>query len=226
MSSAAYAGLSGPGLESSARAGSGDPRDLLRVDISAFDSLSLNSGSAMISFNGGATQILINRESDTDFFAMDPHCTHAGCIVPPYSIASNDITCPCHGSKYDIHGHRLSGPAVGDLLPYASQFDGVSTLSIELPGFTHRINQISVESSAPGTVRMRLSFPAIAGGQYRIRHAAALADPFVIASFAITAVGPADKTVLNGTGATASVWVDSANTTGFYVLDLLVFQTA
>jgi cytochrome b6-f complex iron-sulfur subunit len=41
-------------------------------------------------------------------FAISAVCTHLGCVV-----AQDDkgLVCPCHGSRFDVNGKPLSGPA-------------------------------------------------------------------------------------------------------------------
>lgn len=46
-------------------------------------------------------------------YAMSAVCTHLGCTVGP--PASSRITCPCHGSVYDLNGGNLVGPAAAPL---------------------------------------------------------------------------------------------------------------
>lgn len=220
MSSAVYAGVSGGCVAAL------NPAELLTIDVATFQEFDLPYGSIIITFNGGATKILINRESPTDFYALDPRCTHAGCQVNPYSIANNAIVCPCHGSQYDIAGQVVHGPAQNNLQTYATRFEGNSTLKIEVPGLVLRMDNIALQSSSAAGLRMRLTFPTMAGSQYHVRHTADLSAPFEITSFALTAAGIANQTTFTGTGAPASVFVDSAGGAGFFVLELLVFQLA
>ena len=94
MTSAVYAAFSGSRLAAL------DAVDNLQIDVASFPDLDLAGGSIIITFNSGTTKILINRDSPTDFYALDPRCTHAGCQVNPYSIATNTSVCPCHGSQF------------------------------------------------------------------------------------------------------------------------------
>jgi Rieske Fe-S protein len=50
-------------------------------------------------------------------YAMTAICTHQGCTVDLPVGAS--LTCPCHGSQYDLSGGNLVGPAVNPLVHYA-----------------------------------------------------------------------------------------------------------
>lgn len=44
------------------------------------------------------------------FRAMSSVCTHLGCITR-YQPDLNIIACPCHGSKYNLSGDVIAGPA-------------------------------------------------------------------------------------------------------------------
>lgn len=224
MTCSAWAGLTGPCRPPAAHAAVYNFKDGLRLNIDAFPSLMFNSGSAIITFDAEATLILVNRESDTDFFAMDPHCTHMGCTIEPYSIVSNTSVCPCHGSEFDIHGQVVLGPAVVALNNYATQFEGPSTLHIEVPGLVHRIDEIALHSTSPGSTRMRLSFPTMLGSKYQVRYSPDLANPFEVIGYSPTPGGLADQTILDGTGAAATVFVDAAGGGGFFTLELMVYE--
>jgi cytochrome b6-f complex iron-sulfur subunit len=43
-------------------------------------------------------------------FALSQKCTHLGCRVP-FCESSGRFECPCHGSKYDLAGEWIEGPA-------------------------------------------------------------------------------------------------------------------
>ena len=48
------------------------------------------------------------------FTAFDATCPHQGCPVS-FNESGDGFTCPCHGSRFDTKGKRLSGPALGPL---------------------------------------------------------------------------------------------------------------
>lgn len=45
-------------------------------------------------------------------YALSGVCSHLGCVV---SKNGSDFECPCHGSKFDLFGGVLSGPAIQPL---------------------------------------------------------------------------------------------------------------
>jgi len=53
------------------------------------------SGMALVSDNGA-------------LYALDLACTHLGCRV---NVNPADISCPCHGSRFNLRGEVLQGPA-------------------------------------------------------------------------------------------------------------------
>jgi cytochrome b6-f complex iron-sulfur subunit len=46
------------------------------------------------------------------FSAMSLVCTHLGCTV---EVKTNELACPCHGSRYGMDGKVTKGPAVEPL---------------------------------------------------------------------------------------------------------------
>ncbi len=56
------------------------------------------------------------RDEDGTLHAVSPTCTHLGCRVS-FNTAERSWDCPCHGSRFDVDGHVLQGPAVKDLAP-------------------------------------------------------------------------------------------------------------
>ena len=54
------------------------------------------------------------RDDAGELHAVSSTCTHLGCRVG-FNNAERTWDCPCHGSRFDIDGHVLEGPAVRDL---------------------------------------------------------------------------------------------------------------
>ncbi|MGH4011893.1 MAG: FAD-dependent oxidoreductase [Pseudonocardiaceae bacterium] len=54
------------------------------------------------------------REPDTTLHAVSLRCTHLGCLLR-FNGAERSWDCPCHGSRFDVDGSVLEGPAVRPL---------------------------------------------------------------------------------------------------------------
>lgn len=88
------------------------------VDVSSLNT----DGATLVTSTPGldGTPILVVRESAGHFHALSMQCTHEGCPVKP--PVQGVITCPCHGSQYDIEGHVKRGPAQLSLARYAVEY--------------------------------------------------------------------------------------------------------
>ncbi len=56
------------------------------------------------------------RDGEGHLHAVSPTCTHLGCEVR-FNPAEASWDCPCHGSRFDVDGKVLEGPAVHPLAP-------------------------------------------------------------------------------------------------------------
>ena len=54
------------------------------------------------------------RDDDGLLHAVSATCTHLGCRVA-FNTAERTWDCPCHGSRFDVDGRVVQGPAVEDL---------------------------------------------------------------------------------------------------------------
>jgi nitrite reductase/ring-hydroxylating ferredoxin subunit len=164
--------------------------------------------------------ILINRAPGGQFHALNSECTHAGCVVSPYSQSAGACICPCHGSRYAIDGARTGGPAFFPLLNYAVKFDGADQLIIELPDLPHEIHASLVRNDAGSAAGLRLEFLAFAHIDYEIMFQPSLSAPWQVTPFALTPEGPLDQTVFTGNDDFASAYVDTALQTGFLTVTM------
>lgn len=56
---------------------------------------------------------LIVRKTGEKIVALSSSCTHLGCKI--IRETDNKLICPCHGSKFNLDGHPITGPAVKPL---------------------------------------------------------------------------------------------------------------
>ena len=74
---------------------------------SSLDELLPNSMRA-VTLSG--TSVLLVREGD-QVYALEPRCGHQGGPLPEETLEGHVVTCPWHGSQYDVRtGRALRGP--------------------------------------------------------------------------------------------------------------------
>ena len=72
--------------------------------------------------NGGIIKINnskvgIYKDSDGNIYAVDPTCTHLGCLLT-WNNLDKTWDCPCHGSRFDFTGKNIYNPAIKNLYRY------------------------------------------------------------------------------------------------------------
>ena len=73
----------------------------------------LPSGEARVVRDGvGKTGVYRNESGELQAVSM--RCTHLGCLLR-WNGAEKSWDCPCHGSRFDVDGSVLEGPAVSPL---------------------------------------------------------------------------------------------------------------
>ena len=87
---------------------------------------SLRPGEGAIARHDGA-RAACYRDEEGEIHAVSMTCTHLGCQVA-FNTAERTWDCPCHGSRFDIDGRVLEGPAVKDLSPKTSTSNEGATL--------------------------------------------------------------------------------------------------
>ncbi|MHC9294546.1 Rieske (2Fe-2S) protein [Mycobacterium sp. LTG2003] len=74
----------------------------------------------------GKEAVVITQPTAGDFQGFSSVCTHAGCAVS--EVVGTSITCPCHGSSFNLDGTVAKGPAKRplDAKPIAVQGDSIT----------------------------------------------------------------------------------------------------
>jgi Rieske Fe-S protein len=62
----------------------------------------------------GAGKTGVYRDEAGTLHAVSLRCTHLGCLLR-FNGAERSWDCPCHGSRFDVDGAVLEGPAVHPL---------------------------------------------------------------------------------------------------------------
>ncbi|MFE8944730.1 FAD-dependent oxidoreductase [Streptomyces sp. NPDC007856] len=84
--------------------------DRLRPPASV-DGLAPGDG-AVVRADGG--RLAVHRDDEGALHAVSARCTHLGCLVA-FNRSERAWECPCHGSRFDVDGAVLQGPAVRPL---------------------------------------------------------------------------------------------------------------
>jgi len=67
--------------------------------------------------------------SDIGLMALWQKCVHLGCRVPS-CVPSQGFECPCHGSKYNLHGEYEAGPAPRNMDRFGVSIDSAGELVV------------------------------------------------------------------------------------------------
>jgi nitrite reductase/ring-hydroxylating ferredoxin subunit len=98
------------------------------TNVTALDQL---GDHALAAFGVNGRQIAIARVENA-FYAFGDTCTHQGCSLADGALAGTTVTCPCHGSQFDVTtGEVLRGPAREPVPSYPVQVEN-GVLSAEV----------------------------------------------------------------------------------------------
>ena len=65
----------------------------------------------MRAFDVAGTKVTV-ANANGHLYGFDNTCTHAGCSLAQGKLQGTTVTCPCHGSQFDVtSGAVLRGPA-------------------------------------------------------------------------------------------------------------------
>ena len=87
--------------------------DRLKSGLDADQTSALAPGTGAI-FDVEGEKVAVHRDDDGRLHVRSAACTHLGCIVA-WNDAERSWDCPCHGSRFDVDGEVLQGPATSPL---------------------------------------------------------------------------------------------------------------
>jgi cytochrome b6-f complex iron-sulfur subunit len=93
---------------------------VLTIDSSS--PLASTGTAASVHYQSGS--ILVDHPSDNVFNALSSICTHQSCTIDSFDSGKSQFVCPCHGSRFDVNGNVVQGPAGSPLPKYSTQFEG------------------------------------------------------------------------------------------------------
>jgi nitrite reductase/ring-hydroxylating ferredoxin subunit len=97
------------------------------MQVRVTDANNLAEGEMRV-FDIGGTKVSI-ASTGGRLFAFDNTCTHRGCSLGEGELAGTTVTCPCHGSQFDVtSGAVIRGPAQQPVRSRLVEVDGEDLL--------------------------------------------------------------------------------------------------
>ena len=82
----------------------------------------------MRAFDVAGTKVDV-ANADGQLYAFDDTCTHRGCSLATGKLDGTTVTCPCHGSQFDVtSGAVIRGPAARPVRSRSVQIAGEDLL--------------------------------------------------------------------------------------------------
>jgi Rieske Fe-S protein len=201
----------------------------IKIKLSEFPVLLSANGSVRLGINpisgnapsGPYYPVVVNRGPGQEFYALTSQCQHASCVVESFNPDIGSMYCFCHKSQYAIDGRNIAGPAPRPLPRFDLAYDGLDTLTIQIPGLGYSVDLAPVTASSGP--RIKLSFQSIENATYHLQFRQKTSDAWTRVAFSVTQDGGMDQVDLGGSGAMQSMWVDKKTSTGFYsiILELI-----
>ena len=76
----------------------------------------------------GPVLVIRNPATPAALSAVNPTCTHQGCLVA-WKSERKAFVCPCHGANFKANGAVIQGPARKALATYTAKIEGNSVLA-------------------------------------------------------------------------------------------------
>lgn len=93
---------------------------ILLINIDSSSPLANTGGAALVNFQSGS--VLVDHPSADVYNALSSICTHQNCLITNFDSSTNQFVCTCHGSRFDVNGKVVQGPANSPLQQYPIQF--------------------------------------------------------------------------------------------------------
>ena len=91
--------------------------------VKAATTKNLQAGS-MVGFEDGGKELVL-ANVDGKYYAIGNRCTHMNCMLSDGTLNGSNVTCPCHGSVFDLTtGTVVKGPARKPEPVYQTKVEG------------------------------------------------------------------------------------------------------
>jgi nitrite reductase/ring-hydroxylating ferredoxin subunit len=82
----------------------------------------------MIGVETSGKEIVVANLEGT-YYAIGSRCTHMSCMLSDGTLKGGNVTCPCHGSTFDVRtGSVVKGPAKKPEPAYQTKIEGEQIL--------------------------------------------------------------------------------------------------
>jgi nitrite reductase/ring-hydroxylating ferredoxin subunit len=82
----------------------------------------------MIGVEAGGKEIVVTNV-EGKYYAIGNRCTHMSCMLSDGTLKGGKVTCPCHGSIFDVKtGSVVKGPAKKPEPAYETKMEGERVL--------------------------------------------------------------------------------------------------
>ncbi len=98
----------------------------ITIDIPS-SPIASKSTRALVEYNNGGS-ILVEHNSDDTYKALSGICTHQSCVISGFDTNKSVFVCPCHGSRFDLSGNVIQGPAGSKLRGYNTRIENNSLI--------------------------------------------------------------------------------------------------
>ncbi len=96
------------------------------VSVDSSSPIAKTGTAALVNSSIGA--VLVDHPSANVYNALSSICTHQGCQIGNYDTGSNQFVCACHGSRFDVNGNVIQGPAGAPLQKYSTSISGTQLI--------------------------------------------------------------------------------------------------
>lgn len=100
----------------------------ISVSLAASSPIAEKNTRALVEYSNASGAVLVEHNSDDTFRALSGVCTHQGCFVTYFDSTKNIFICPCHGSRFDLNGSVVQGPAPSKLAEYTTRVENNSLI--------------------------------------------------------------------------------------------------
>jgi arabinan endo-1,5-alpha-L-arabinosidase len=81
-----------------------------KVAIAGYERFEANNYEGTIIIKKDGNSVGIYKDAKGEIYTVNPTCTHLGCLLT-WNNVDKTWDCPCHGSRFDIEGKIMKGPA-------------------------------------------------------------------------------------------------------------------